>query len=157
VHAWLDAPRTDEAILRRLVDELNQRNRKRPAATVRRSTSPPSRQPAVSFTGALTDRIQQLLPEAPLLPTVPDTIAGVLAAAGGAFRPQCSSYAIRTGVSHAPSEHAAAADCTDVSRRSRPCCRIRMPMTRYHADLALVDGHVATDVLIEVTGSRFVR
>lgn len=110
VQAWLDARAPDSATVQGFVDDLTahagaraERDRTRLAVTAE------SVSPAVSFAGAVTDRVRAALPAAPLLPTGAGHDAGILAAAG---IPTAMLFVRNpTGVSHAPDEHATMPDC----------------------------------------------
>lgn len=106
VDFWLDA-RGDDT--RNVLDEITAAARSAADAegcqlTVREE----SFGEAVHFDEALRDRVQQVLPGAPVVPTGAGHDAGILAA-----RVPTAMLFVRnpTGVSHAPGEHAEPADC----------------------------------------------
>jgi N-carbamoyl-L-amino-acid hydrolase len=110
VRAWLDARAPDEPSLRALVAAV-----RRPAAerAERDGTAlvveRESFSTAVAFDEPLTARVRDVLGGVPALPTGAGHDAGVLAAAG---IPAAMLFVRNpTGVSHAPAEHAAPADC----------------------------------------------
>ena len=110
VQAWLDARAPTAEILTEFVADLTGHARERAArdgTTVQ--VQPESVTGAVSFAGALTDRVAAALPTAPRLATGAGHDAGVLAAAG---IPAAMLFVRNpTGVSHAPGESATDADC----------------------------------------------
>jgi len=110
VRAWLDARAPDEPSLRALVAAVRRLAAERAerdgtALVVERE----SFSTAVAFDEPLTARVRDVLRGVPALPTGAGHDAGVLAAAG---IPAAMLFVRNpTGVSHAPAEHAAPADC----------------------------------------------
>jgi N-carbamoyl-L-amino-acid hydrolase len=113
VRGWLDARAPDQAALDRTVAEIGvaAAHAARDHA-VEVTVSAESGTPPVGFDPALRDRVVAVLAaagiDAPVLPTGAGHDAGVLAA-----RVPAAMLFVRnpTGVSHAPGEHAEAADC----------------------------------------------
>lgn len=110
VQAWMDARAADEETLAAVVDDIVTHARSRASrdgttlAVERESLSA-----AVSFEGAISARVQGILPAAPVLPTGAGHDAGVLSGAGV---PTAMLFVRNpTGVSHAPAEFAEEADC----------------------------------------------
>ncbi|GLU49414.1 allantoate amidohydrolase [Nocardiopsis ansamitocini] len=130
VRAWLDARAPDEAALRAVVAGVDAAARDASAAHgVALSSYQESFSPVVDFSTALRDRLAALVGgdrPVPILPTGAGHDAGVLATAV----PTAMLFVRNpTGVSHAPEEHADAADC--------------------HAGVAAL-----ADTLAELTGAR---
>ena len=110
VRGWLDARAADDASVQDLVDAVSRQARERAGrdGTAVEVTAE-SVTGAVAFDAGLRDRLATLLGGAPVLATAAGHDAGVLAAAGV---PTAMLFVRNpTGVSHAPSEHAAPADC----------------------------------------------
>jgi N-carbamoyl-L-amino-acid hydrolase len=113
VRAWLDARAPDEATLYRMVDQVRAEAGEAAAEhAVDLALTQESFTPVVSFDPGLQGRISRALAgaglDAPVLPTGAGHDAGVLAAR----LPTAMLFVRnRTGVSHAPSEHAEPADC----------------------------------------------
>jgi N-carbamoyl-L-amino-acid hydrolase len=110
VTAWLDARAADQSTLDKLVEAVRSRAVER---TGRDGTTVVMTEESVSeitvFDPLLRDRVADLLPGAPVIPTAAGHDAGVLAAAG---IPSTMLFVRNpTGVSHSPAEHATEADC----------------------------------------------
>lgn len=110
VTAWLDARADDEATMRALVEDVADSARRRAEHDgVSVELLEESVSPAVSFAPDLGSRLAGLLGGVPILATGAGHDAGILAAAGV---PAAMLFVRNpTGVSHAPGEHAEAADC----------------------------------------------
>jgi N-carbamoyl-L-amino-acid hydrolase len=110
VVAWLDARAADEATVRALVqDAMDSARRRGRKDGVSVEVAEESWSPAVGFHSDLTARLSGLLGGVPVLPTGAGHDAGILAAAGV---PSAMLFVRNpSGVSHAPTEHAEAADC----------------------------------------------
>ncbi|GAA1141405.1 allantoate amidohydrolase [Nesterenkonia lutea] len=108
VDMWMDVRHLDDAVVRRLVSAVETRAHQIAAAEGCRFTlAENSYSPTVTFDVALQQRMQELLPGAPLLPTGAGHDAGVLAA----HVPSAMLFVRNPGgVSHAPAEHAGDAD-----------------------------------------------
>jgi beta-ureidopropionase / N-carbamoyl-L-amino-acid hydrolase len=113
VHAWLDARAPDEAVLERLVSDIEAAAGTAAAEHgVGLGLRRESFTALVAFNPALRDRLVRILAAAgltaPALPTGAGHDAGVLAA-----RIPTAMLFVRnpTGVSHSPAEHAELADC----------------------------------------------
>ena len=110
VSGWLDARAPDDDAVQALLDTVIRQARERAdrdgtgiEVTAESVTA------AVEFEAGLRDRLAALLGDAPVLPTGAGHDAGVLAAAGV---PTAMLFVRNpTGTSHAPDEHADAADC----------------------------------------------
>lgn len=104
VDLWLDVRHLDDAVVEQLLAAIEGRARQAgevegcPVTMTRESYSP-----TVNFSEELQRRMQELLPEAPLLPTGAGHDAGIFSA-----HVPSSMLFVRnlTGVSHAPGEHA---------------------------------------------------
>lgn len=110
VSGWLDARAPDEETVRLLVENVTRLARERAGrdGTIVQVTAESVTGP-VAFDAGLRDRLVRLLGGVPVLPTGAGHDAGVLAAAGV---PTAMLFVRnRTGVSHAPDEHADPADC----------------------------------------------
>lgn len=110
VRGWLDARAPDERTLAALVDTVGRLVRERADrdGTTAELTAE-SVTPEVRMDEPLRDRLAARLGGVPVLPTGAGHDAGVLAAAGV---PAAMLFVRNpTGVSHAPAEHASAADC----------------------------------------------
>ena len=109
VTAWLDARAPDQSTLDGLVEAIGTKVAERAARDGTTVTlSAESRSPLTEFDTALRDRIAALLGDVPVLPTGAGHDAGVLAA----HVPSAMLFVRNpTGVSHAPAESAADADC----------------------------------------------
>jgi N-carbamoyl-L-amino-acid hydrolase len=109
VRGWLDARAADTPTLERLVEAVvkgavDRAGRDGTQVTV----EPESVSPEVAFDAALARRLAALLGGAPILPTGAGHDAGVLSA----HVPTAMLFVRNpSGVSHAPAEHAADADC----------------------------------------------
>jgi N-carbamoyl-L-amino-acid hydrolase len=102
--AWLDARGADETALRRTVAEIEE-----VSGTYRAVVSEESWTPTTRFEAGLVRRLQQVLPDAPLLGTGAGHDAGILAQAG---IPTGMIFVRNpTGISHSPAEHAERDDC----------------------------------------------
>jgi N-carbamoyl-L-amino-acid hydrolase len=110
VTAWLDARAAEESTVRAIVAEVrDSAHRRGEPDGVTVEIAEESWSPAVRFSGDLSARLVTLLGGAPLLPTGAGHDAGILAAVG---IPSAMLFVRNpTGVSHAPGEHAEAADC----------------------------------------------
>lgn len=110
VSGWLDARAPDQGRLSTFVEALENRVRdraRRDGTTVQVTLESVS--PLVEFDHRLRDRIVATLGQAPVLPTQAGHDAAVLAS----HVPTAMLFVRNpTGVSHAPTEHATAADCT---------------------------------------------
>jgi beta-ureidopropionase / N-carbamoyl-L-amino-acid hydrolase len=109
VRGWLDARAADTPTLDALVEAVVKRAVERAGRDgTRVSVEPESVSPEVVFDGSLADRLAGLLGGAPILATGAGHDAGVLSA----YVPTAMLFVRNpTGVSHAPAEHAAEADC----------------------------------------------
>ncbi|HEV8565703.1 MAG TPA: allantoate amidohydrolase [Actinoplanes sp.] len=109
VRGWLDARAADTPTLERLVEEVVKRAVDRAGRDGTQVTvEPESVSPEVAFDAALARRLAALLGGAPILPTGAGHDAGVLSA----HVPTAMLFVRNpSGVSHAPAEHAADADC----------------------------------------------
>jgi N-carbamoyl-L-amino-acid hydrolase len=109
VRGWLDARAADPATLERLVAAVLKRAEDRAGRDgTRVAVTPESVSPEVAFDTALATRLAKLLGDAPILPTGAGHDAGVLSA----HVPTAMLFVRNpTGVSHAPAERAADADC----------------------------------------------
>jgi beta-ureidopropionase / N-carbamoyl-L-amino-acid hydrolase len=110
VTAWLDARAGDQSTLDKLIEAVRSRaveRAGRDGATV--AMTEESVSDITVFDPLLRDRVADLLPGAPIIPTAAGHDAGVLAAAG---IPSTMLFVRNpTGVSHSPAEHATDADC----------------------------------------------
>lgn len=110
VRAWLDARAVDEDSLTAMVEAVERQSAER---ATRDSTSvkvrPESVSSAVRFDIPLARRLARLLDEAPVIATGAGHDAGILSASGV---PTAMLFVRnRTGISHAPAEHADMDDC----------------------------------------------
>jgi N-carbamoyl-L-amino-acid hydrolase len=110
VSGWLDARAADETTVRALVEAVARQAADRADRDgTRLEVSAEAVTPGVDFDPALRDRLVDLLGGAPVLATGAGHDAGVLSGAGV---PTAMLFVRNpTGVSHAPGEHADAADC----------------------------------------------
>ncbi|TDS87772.1 allantoate amidohydrolase [Nesterenkonia aurantiaca] len=108
VDLWMDVRHLDDAVVRRLVRAIEARTQAIAAGEGCSAVmSENSYSPTVTFDRQLQQRMQELLPGAPLLPTGAGHDAGVLSA----YVPSAMLFVRNPGgVSHAPAEHAGDAD-----------------------------------------------
>ena len=104
VTGWLDARGADQAAVRQTVADIATAAAQAGATIVEESWTPPT-----TFSPTTVARLQQALPDAPLLATGAGHDAGILASE----RIPAAMLFVRnpTGVSHSPAEWASEADC----------------------------------------------
>lgn len=109
VRGWLDARAADQATLDELVEAVHKKAAERAGRDgTEVEVHAESATPVVRFEPALAARLSRLLGDVPVLPTGAGHDAGVLSA----HLPTAMLFVRNpTGVSHAPAEYAADADC----------------------------------------------